>query len=291
MNNGWIKTYRKTLDNPIVCKDADHLAVWMYLLWEATHSDHDSLFNGKRITLQPGQLITGRKTIAKKFNISESKVQRILKLFESEQQIEQQGGNKNRLVTVLNWEQYQQSEQQTEQQLNNNRTTSEQQVNTYKNERMKEWKKKEDVEANASFSSDKRTNQQNSIDYQALIKAFNEITEGVFGAVKYPISEKRKTSIRARIREHGKEGFNEMMHRAAKSNFLKGDNQRGWTASFDWMIRPSSFQKIIEGNYDNKIQQGNKSKLQGAQSITDEKLAAAIQRGTSRALKENARGD
>lgn len=130
---GWIKLHRKMLDNPVVCKDSDHLAVWTYLLLNATHSDYPEMFNGKKIILKPGQLITGRKVISVKFKISESKVQRILKLFENEQQIAQQTGNKNRLITILSWEDYQGREHQNEQQLNNKRTTSEQQVNTYKN--------------------------------------------------------------------------------------------------------------------------------------------------------------
>ena len=37
-----------------------------------------SAYKGKKIVLLPGQLITGRKSIAKKFKIDESKVQRIL---------------------------------------------------------------------------------------------------------------------------------------------------------------------------------------------------------------------
>jgi hypothetical protein len=130
---GYIKLYRQLLDNPIICKDTEHLAVWIYLLLNATHTSMDKLFCGKRVTLQPGQLITGRKAIAEKLNISESKVQRILKTFEIEQQIEQQTATKNRLITVKNWCAYQESEQQIEQQVNNNRTTSEQQVNTNKN--------------------------------------------------------------------------------------------------------------------------------------------------------------
>ena len=123
------------LDNPVVCKDTDYLAVWMYLLLNATHKEMAVMFCGQKIMIHPGQLITGRKKIAEKFNISESKVQRILKTFESEQQIKQQNGNKNRLITVLNWSNYQQSEQQTEQQLNNKRTTTEQQLNTNKKEK------------------------------------------------------------------------------------------------------------------------------------------------------------
>lgn len=134
--DGWFRLHRKILDNPIVCKDGEHLAVWIYLLANATYTSYDMYFSGKRITLKAGQLITGRKSIAKKLKISESKVQRILKLFENERQIEQQTTSKNRLITIKNWDKYQMTEQLIEQQLNNHRTASEQQLNTnnkYKN--------------------------------------------------------------------------------------------------------------------------------------------------------------
>lgn len=131
--NGYIKLYRKLLDNPVVCKDSDHLAVWIYLLLNATHQKQKMIFEGKVIVLQPGQLITGRKSISAKIHVSESKVQRVLKMLESEQQIEQQTTPRNRLITIVAWTDYQESERQTEQQLNNNRTTTEQQLNTNKN--------------------------------------------------------------------------------------------------------------------------------------------------------------
>ena len=133
MNDGYIKLYRKLLDNPLVCKDSDHLAIWIYLLLNATHKSQKMMFEGQIIELQPGQLITGRKSISEKLNISESKVQRVLKSLEIEQQIEQQTTPRNRLITVLSWVDYQSSEQQIEQQLNNKRTTTEQQLNTNKN--------------------------------------------------------------------------------------------------------------------------------------------------------------
>lgn len=130
---GWVKIHRQILNNPIICKDAETFAIWLYLLLNATHQEYDVLFKGKRITLNKGQLITGRKTIASDLNISESKVQRTLKMFEIEHQIEQQTSSKNRLVSIVNWNKYQENEQQNKQQVNNNRTTSEQQVNTNKN--------------------------------------------------------------------------------------------------------------------------------------------------------------
>lgn len=133
MNNGYIKLYRKTLDNPIVNKDNDYFKVWIYLLLNATHRNMKMLFGNTTIDLKPGQIVTGREKIAKECNISESKIERILKSLKNEQQIEQQTNNKGRLITILNWSEYQENEQQIEQQVNNKRTTSEQQVNTNNN--------------------------------------------------------------------------------------------------------------------------------------------------------------
>ena len=132
-NNGWIKLHRKLLDNPVVMKDSDHLAVWIYLLLNASHTEYPVLFGGKKISLKAGQLITGRKSIASTLGISESKVRRILDLFEIDQQIDRQRSNKNSLVSILNWDKYQIFDQQIDQQPTNKRPTTDQQATTNKN--------------------------------------------------------------------------------------------------------------------------------------------------------------
>jgi len=72
--------------------------------------------------LSPGQLITGRKSISNAFNMDESKVQRIINVLKDQQQITQQTSNKNRLITIINWNEYQLNEQQDEQQINDSHT-------------------------------------------------------------------------------------------------------------------------------------------------------------------------
>lgn len=138
---GWIKLHRSIWANPVVTKDNDYLAVWIYLLTNVVWDDTDVIFNNTRTTLKPGQLTTGRKFIAEKLHISESKVQRILNAFESEHQIEQVTDHKCRLISIVSWDKYQTSEQVNEQVVNKWRTSSEQVVNTnkeYKNIRNKE---------------------------------------------------------------------------------------------------------------------------------------------------------
>lgn len=120
------------LDNPIIMKDAEHLAVWMYLLLNATHAEYPALFKGQKIMLQPGQLITGRKSIAEALSVNESKVRRIMDVFESDQQIDRQRSNKNTLVTLKNWDRYQIFDLLNDQQSTNNRPTTDQQLTTNK---------------------------------------------------------------------------------------------------------------------------------------------------------------
>ena len=133
--NGYVKIHRKLLDNPIVCKDSEYFAVWFYLLLNATHKNMDALFKGKRITLEPGQLITGTISISKKMKINKDKVQRILKAFEIDKQIAQQPSNKNRLITILNWDLYQNIDKQNDKQLINNCETTDKQLITNNNDK------------------------------------------------------------------------------------------------------------------------------------------------------------
>ena len=90
------------------------------------------------------------------------------------------------------------------------------------------------------------------IDYKKFIEWFNRITAGVFGILQYPLGEKRKTMMKARIREHGKENFFVVIEKSIKSDFMKGQSGKNFTATFDWIIRPTNFEKILSGNYDNK---------------------------------------
>ena len=72
--------------------------------------------------------------------------------------------------------------------------------------------------------------------------------------VSYPsvktLSEARKKAIRARLKVYSLEDFRKMFEKAEGSAFLKGANNRNWSANFDWMIKDANMAKIIDGNYD-----------------------------------------
>jgi len=126
----FIKLYRRMLSNTTIMKDADHLAMWTYLLLTVAWKECYAEFGGIKIKINAGQFVYGRKAIASKLGCSESKTQRVLKRFQDEHMIEQRMSSRNRLITILNWGSYQMYEQHNEQQMNNKRTTDEQQMNT-----------------------------------------------------------------------------------------------------------------------------------------------------------------
>lgn len=137
MHRGYIKIWRK-IEDSFLMSDPDALWLWIRLLLKANHKPKDFLFNGKVLTLNRGQLLTGRKSLVDKHKISESKVYRLLKTFESEHLIEQQKTNLYSIITIVCYDDYQSLEQVSEQPVNNQRTTSEQPVNTnntFKNEK------------------------------------------------------------------------------------------------------------------------------------------------------------
>ena len=85
-----------------------------------------------------------------------------------------------------------------------------------------------------------------------VAKYFNEQMQGKQVKKISKLNKERISRILARTKEYGKEAVAQVIVKTANSNFLNGDNNRGFLASFDWIFRPTIFPKIYEGNYDNR---------------------------------------
>ena len=96
--------------------------------------------------------------------------------------------------------------------------------------------------------------QEPKIDFLRILESWNAALAEQHSVIPKirGIKSTRRKCISARCREYGEDVFFEMIRKAVASDFLNGKNQRGWIASFDWCVLPTNFQKIIDGNYDNK---------------------------------------
>ncbi len=138
--------------------------------------------------------------------------------------------------------------------------------NTNKKKGKKDISLKESLSNESDEKSAPQAARPEAVDYKKLVEFFNAETQGVFGVLRQPLSDRRKAMVRARIAEHGKECFLAMIQTAIRSDFLRGQNPKGWRATFDWLIKPTNFEKVVSGNYDNKPkteQYGNKYDRRG----------------------------
>ena len=90
----------------------------------------------------------------------------------------------------------------------------------------------------------------NKIDYQQIADMYNNT------CVSFPrlskLSESRKKAIKARLQTYSVEDFQRMFEMAEGSSFLKGANNRNWSATFDWMVKDANMAKILDGNYQDR---------------------------------------
>lgn len=105
------------------------------------------------------------------------------------------------------------------------------------------------------------------IDYQQIADLYNDT------CVSFPrltkLSDKRKKAIRARLRTYSLDDFKKLFEMAEASSFLKGQNGRNWSATFDWMIADGNMAKVLDGNYNDHKQVARNTGYQAGANLTD----------------------
>ena len=87
-------------------------------------------------------------------------------------------------------------------------------------------------------------------DVRRVIEAWNDT--GLTQVTKITADTNRGRMLKARIREYGVDGVLKAIENVKNSTFLKGQNNRGFEATFDWFVKPNNFLKVLEGNYTDK---------------------------------------
>lgn len=105
------------------------------------------------------------------------------------------------------------------------------------------------------------------------------------------IANQRKTLLGARLKEFGEESIFEAIEKIRDSDFLKGQNRRGWVITFDWLIKPNNYVKVLEGNYNDEEKQTSPKKKPKGQNferreIKDDEISRKIQEDLLREYME-----
>ena len=100
--DNYIKINKKIWDNPIN-KKPNYLAIWMYLLSNASHKNKKVIKNNKKIVIKRGEFIGSSVKISNYFNISKTSVNNILKYFVLNNKINIKTTNKYTLFSINNY--------------------------------------------------------------------------------------------------------------------------------------------------------------------------------------------
>jgi len=244
---GWVKLWRKSLDSGLL-QNPELWTFWCWCLMKATHRHHKQIVGWQTVELKPGQFVFGRKKAAQDLCLTERKIRTCLKKLENLGNLTIYATNKYSVISIVNWESYQQNDQPSDQQ-NDQHVTSRRPASDHK----QECKNGKNVDAEASSSNLAHVN--NGIPYKDIIQAWNQAVQN--NNAPFPVVKKvgentqRQRHLKARWKEYPDiEQWKDLFDRVTKSNFLR-DKQ--WF-DFVWLVKsPDNFQKALEGKYDNRI--------------------------------------
>lgn len=248
----WIKISTGIFDNRKIRQietmpDGDALVViWLKLLILAGEVNDGGLVYFTKDIPFTDQLL------ATQFNRPIATVQLALRTFQQFGMIE----IVDELIKVSNWEKYQsiegmekikeqnrirkQKQREREKLLPDGCHVTSRDSHATEEEREREEEKKEREERDKGV-------------YQRIADLYNEI------CISFPrvrtITDSRRKAIKARLRVFTEEDFRTVFEKAEASDFMKGANDRDWSADFDWMIKDANMSKILEGKYDGQRHQ------------------------------------
>ena len=104
--NGYIQLHRKLLDSAVF-QNEKLLKLFIHCLLKASYKERETLIGDSIVQLEQGQFVTGRKALARDLNLSEQQVRTLISKLEKLKILHTKSTNKYSVVTVMNWEVYQ----------------------------------------------------------------------------------------------------------------------------------------------------------------------------------------
>ena len=285
MQKGWICIHRKIRECFIWNEEPyDKAHAWIDLLLRANHEDKKMMMNGQVKIISRGQFHTSIAILAEQWKWSRNKVYRFLDVLKNENMISvesNKGGTSNgTTITIVNYGIYQDKEESDEtsnetsdgttndtsddtsggtsndtsngtsdgtQTTMNNNENNYNNSNNYNNENNENNYIYKDIENEKQPPSVAVTSREN---YQEIVDEYNVICVSL--PKVYKLSDKRKKTVKALLKTYTRDDVTTVFEKAETSDFLSGRNQKWTSCGFDWLINPTNFLKVLEGNYDNK---------------------------------------
>jgi hypothetical protein len=283
MGAGFIRLSRKFFENEywLKARSFSQAEAWLDLIQLSRFEAEPTkkiLPNGRQISIERGEIHASLRYLSARWSWGSMQVRTFLRKAVLTHQITQRVTQGENIITLCKYDDYNPliSGNNTPNNTPNNKPITHRQhtddTNNKKEKKEKKEKKKNispngDCETSVSLFGEETTSLKNkNINYQMIIDSFHSKCPS-FSSVQ-TISDARKNKMKTRIneiRKQFKEPYNSVLDiifiKMEGSKFLKGDNNLGWKATFDWVFKNgSNWVKVYEGNYDDRPLTGCQSK-------------------------------
>ncbi|MBD9540127.1 hypothetical protein IB276_11750 [Ensifer sp. ENS04] len=242
---GFIAVDRGIFDHPLFeeKREFSRREAWLWLISEAEWKDREKYVGSAKISVRRGQLAHSIRFIADAFGWHKSKVERFLERLKTEAMIETQTETGLTVITICNYGLYQSGE--------GSQRDSKQGAKRDSSETAARQTKQTNKQTSSPNGEEEDVGARDQI--KLVVEAYSRMASraGLAGVVA--VNDKRKSSIKARIAEHGVDNVLVAISKIERSDFCCGRGPQGWKADFDFLLQPSSMIKLLEGKYDNRV--------------------------------------
>lgn len=259
---GWIKLSRKILQEQWYLGEKFTKAMcWIDLLLLAEwRKEHTFFIRGIEVVVGRGQVAMPLTDISKRWNLAVNTVRARLREMIKDGRVSVKADNVVTRITILNWEKYQGLEMPIDSASAETTTVGETQsaappaqVIEPETEPLIEDVIVEELQAPDIPVLPPAKPKKPDVDCDFILRLYHDRCPSLPKVLK--LSDKRKMKIRVRFEEmrFDYETLQQVFDKAEASSFMRGDNNRGWRADFDWIFNNSTnWLKILEGKYDDR---------------------------------------
>lgn len=242
MMSGWIKLHRSLSDHHLFRKKPERLAIWVHLLLSCAWRDTLHDVNGTSITVERGQYSTSYRRLADNVGVTEKVVRNALKRFRAEGMVELETGTGRLLITICNYDKYQD--------ISSVKGTEGAHRRHITGAQMEEGKKLRKDRGSVRAARAREDEQFSDVEVRQAIEIWNTLAES-WGLSKVDyLTEKRCCALRHCLDEFGgMETWQKAMKYVESSELLRGGSGEWTGCSFDWVTDENNYIKIIEGTY------------------------------------------
>ena len=234
-----------------VGQNAQYLKWWTQLRREASWTGKTVWHNRQQVYLQARQVIVTVNSLVKQWQVSKPTVIHFLQRLESEKLIERQTDSRKTIITItpLGW-----ADSEVKQEVAPVVKVDHDVDHQSYHQPLPPNINNKEINIIASGGARTREEEVANHDFDEIISFFNQQMKGKGIQQVAIITSERRQAFERLVSQTGvnKDTLKQAIKNAAESDFLNGKGPKGWVASFDWMMMPQNFQKVLENNYRNK---------------------------------------